>query len=132
MRLVVFYPQSAVCILPLVCMLPPVCSLRFTLTACQPHFTQRSTRSCPLGCYTTLRHLFFGGDSTPFTKRSQHVAMKSTFHRNVNMSPQRQVKRFQPFYYRVDFKFKNRNKLEYSMSRFDIALKGSYFKHEKE
>lgn len=65
---------------------------------------QRSTRSSPLGSYATLRHLIlFGGDSTPFTKRSQHFATESTFHRNVNISPQPQVKRFQPFYYRVDF-----------------------------
>ena len=108
LRLVFYYDYfilSSVCILPLVCSLQSaVRSLRLTLTACQPHFTQRSTSSSPLGCYATLRHLiFFGGDSTPFTKRSQHFATKSTFHRKFNISPQRQVKRFQPFYYRVDF-----------------------------
>ena len=63
-----------------------------------------STISSPLGSHATLRHLIlFGGDSTPFTKRSQHFATESTFHRNVNISPQRQVKIFQPFHYRVDF-----------------------------
>ena len=45
-----------------------------------------STISSPLGCHATLRHLIlFGADSTPFTKRSQHFATESIFHRNVNI-----------------------------------------------
>ena len=76
--------------------------LTFDASRCERR--ESSTRSSPLGCHATLRHsILFGGDSTPFTKRSQHFATESTFHRKVNISPQRQVKRLQPFHYRVDF-----------------------------
>ena len=109
--------QSAVCVWHW----PPV----------NPHFTQRSTRSRPLGCYATLRHLIFlagitrrSQNEVNILQRSQHFIAKSTFHHSVKW------KDFNHFI--TVLIFKNRNKLEYSLSRFDIAFKCSYFKHEKE
>ena len=57
-------------------------------------------------------------------QRSQHFIAMSTFHYSVKW------KDFNHFI--TELIFKNRNKLQYSLSRFDIALKCSYFKYEKE
>ena len=107
------------------------CALKNMPVMCSDQYLCTEIFICALHIWATvLETLFLAGiarrsqNEVNILQRSQHFIAKSSFHHSVK------GKDFNHFI--TVLIFKNRNKLEYSLSRFDIALKCSYFKHEKE